>query len=101
MRLRRRDDRVVLSGEVDFSSAELLAEALRRMSAPEPATTTTTVLDLTDLRFIDVSGCRALVTGTDELRRTGGRVTISGATGHIHKVMTLLGMDRIAAVELQ
>ena len=58
------------------------------------------VIDLSGLTFLDVSGSRALVIGTDELRRAGGRVTFSGASEHLRKVMCLVGMDRLPGIEL-
>ncbi len=99
MRLRRRGGALALSGEVDFSSAELLIEALDCLCSLEPATTV--VLDLSDLTFIDVSGCRALAVGTDRFRRAGGSVTLSGAAAHVARVLGLLAIDRLEGVEVR
>ena len=93
MRLRRVGDRVVLAGEVDLGSAEVLTHALHRicqLQGPREI-----VLDLSEVTFVDVAGCRALVTGTDGLRRAGGTVYCRGADGHIGRVMSLLGLDRL------
>jgi len=98
MRLHRREGQGVLSGEVDFSSAEVLTEALRCLCRVEPADPT--VIDLGQLTFLDVSGCRALVAGTDELRRDGGNVTLRHASREVRRVMGLLGMDRLPGIEL-
>ena len=98
MRLRRRDEQVILAGEVDFGSAAVLAEALRCLCQVGAAPAT--VIDLSGLTFLDVSGCRALVIGTDELRRAGGSVTFLGASEHLRKVMCLVGMDRMPGLEL-
>jgi anti-anti-sigma factor len=98
MRVRRRGHRLDLSGEVDSSSAGVLVEALR--SACRLETGRGTVIDLSELTFIDASGCRALAVGTEEHRRTGGSVTIRGASGHIQKVLSLLGVDRLAEMAL-
>jgi anti-anti-sigma factor len=99
MRLRRGDDRVVvLAGEVDSSSADLLTRALRRLVRPQADAAA--VLDLSGLSFVDVAGCRALVVGTEELRSSGGSVRLTRATDQISKVLTLLGVDRLPGVEL-
>jgi len=99
LRLRRRGGHVVLSGEVDFSNASLLAQALRSVCGAEPASAT--AIDLSELTFVDVSGCRALAVGTDAHRRRGGTVTVSGVPAHLLKVLALLGMDRLPGVELR
>jgi anti-anti-sigma factor len=99
MRLRRRDDQVlVLSGEVDFSSAEILSRALRSLCRSEAASAV--VVDLSELSFVDMAGCRALVSGTDELRSGGGGVTLTGVSSHLRRVLTLLGVDRLPGLEL-
>jgi stage II sporulation protein AA (anti-sigma F factor antagonist) len=98
MRLRRRAGQVVISGEVDFSSAAVLTEALRSVCRMEDPSRM--VVDLSELTFIDVSACRGLEVGTEEFRRAGGRVTFSGAGGHLRKVMHLLGMHRMAGIEV-
>jgi anti-anti-sigma factor len=98
MRLHRRGGQVVLAGEVDFSSAEVLTEALRSLCRLQ--STASTVIDLSELTFVDASGCRALVIGTEELRRAGGGVSIRGASVHIRKVMALLGMYALPRIEL-
>lgn len=98
MRLRRQGDRVVLSGEVDFTSADLLARALASFCRRTAGRAV--VLDLSELTFIDVAGCRALASGTDELRRAGGRLVVHEAGGHLGKVLHLLAIDELAGVEL-
>jgi len=98
MRLRRLEDRVALAGAVDLGSAEVLAHALHRICQLDGSSEV--VLDLSELTFVDVAGCRALVTGTDGLRRAGGTVICRGASGHIGKVMSLLGLDRLHGMAL-
>lgn len=98
MRLRRREDGVLVVGELDLSSAEFLTQALHNICQLHRATDV--VIDLSELTFVDVSGCRALAAGTETLRRDGGTVFLRGVNGHIRKVMLLLGMDRLTGVEL-
>lgn len=98
MRLRRCDGELVLSGEVDFTSADLLARALGSLCRPDAAGRA--VLDLSELTFIDVAGCRALALGTESLRRGGGTVVVRGAVGHLGKVLRMLRIDELAGMEL-
>lgn len=98
MRLRRLDDRVLVGGEVDLASAPVLTNALHRVCQLQDASEV--VVDLSELTFVDVAGCRALVAGTDALRRDGGTVLYRGVNGHMRKVMTLLAMDRLPGVYL-
>jgi len=99
MRLRHRGDRVLLAGEVDIGSADVLEHALQRIGEIEGASEVT--VDLSGLSFVDVVGCRALVSGTDMLRRAGGVVSYQGVNAHMRKVMALLGMDRLPGVRLR
>jgi anti-anti-sigma factor len=98
MRLRRLGDRVVVVGEVDFGSAEVLASALHR--SLELDRLSELVLDVAALTFVDGAACRAVVTGTSGFRRAGGTVFVRGTAGHVHKVMMLAGMDRLPGIVL-
>ena len=98
IRLRRHGDRITVSGEVDLASVEVLAPALQRTCRLED--TAEVVVDLSEVSFIDVVGCRALVVGTDAYRREGGTVTCRGVRRPTRNVMSLVGMDRLRGVEL-
>ena len=95
---RRHGNRILVAGEVDLSSAGLLTGWLRVACAR--ASSGEVHLDLSQLTFVDVAGCRALVNGTAPLRGAAGVVFLDGVRGHIHKVMTLLGLDRISGMRL-
>lgn len=98
LRLRRWADQVSLAGEADLASAPVLGRALRGICQSGPGSEI--VLDMSALTFVDVAGCRALVAGTEPLRGRGGTVFLRGVDGHVHKVMALLGIDRLAGLEL-
>ena len=98
MRLRRHGDAVLVAGEVDLASAEVLTHALQRICQRQVASRMD--IDLSELTFLDVAGCRAVAAGTETLRRDGGTVLLRGASGHIRKVMCLLAMNRLPGVEL-
>jgi len=99
MRLRRRGNGFVVAGEVDLGSAAVLARALQHSHQSDGSPNM--VLDVSGLTFLDATGCRALVAGTDRVRRDGGTVVVQKAQGQIRKVMVLMGMDRLPGVELR
>lgn len=98
MRLRRDGNRIEVAGEVDLASAQVLAGVLQR--SYDVADPTETMLDVSRLEFIDVAGCRGLVIGTEDLRRAGGTVFVQGSAGHIRKVMSLVGLDRLPGMRV-
>jgi anti-anti-sigma factor len=97
-RTRRRGDRLAVAGEVDLLSAEAftawLAAACRRAAGHE------VIVDLSELVFIDVAGCRALVRGTEPFRDDAGVVLLYAMSRHTLEVMGLLGIDRLPGVQL-
>lgn len=66
----------------------------------EVAAASDLTVNLSEMRFIDVAGCRALSLGTESFRRSGQAVFLQGLRPHVHKVMTLLGLDRLDNVRL-
>jgi anti-anti-sigma factor len=91
-RLRRRGDRLHLAGDLDVTSAELVRLGLER--AARDQTESCLTIDLSELGFIDVEGCRALVLGTDTFRTAGGTVFLQDAQPRVRRAMTLLGVER-------
>ena len=98
MRTRRRGDLMAVAGEIDLSSAETLTAWLR--AALEGVASGEVIIDLSDVTFIDVAGCRSLVQGTEEFRRDAGVVFLAGLRGHTLKVIGLLGIGRLRGVRL-
>jgi len=97
MRARRRGNRMELTGEVDLFSAGTLTEWLFGACSVADREV---VLDVTGLTFIDVAGCRALVSGTVAFRDDAGTVFLRGASGHTQKVMVLLGFGQLPGMRL-
>ena len=97
MRAYRQGDRMAVAGDVDISSAEALTAWL---TAATSCCGREVVLDLWQLTFVDVTGCRALVRGTETFRSEAGTVFLRGLTGHTEKVMSMLGFDRLPGVRL-
>ena len=99
LRLRRSADLIVAAGEIDLRSASTVARWLRRACPPEPSSEL--VIELSELTFLDLAGCRALIHGTAEFRAKGGVVFLQGLRGHTGRVVRLCEVDRIAGVALE
>lgn len=79
---------VAIAGEIDITNHAIVRSALT--AATSRATRPACTLDLSGLRFLDVRGADAIVTGTDGYRRAGGRVLIAGAQGPVARVLHVL-----------
>ena len=87
---------VTASGELDFSNAHKLQDAV---TAIELDGHRTVVLDLTDLTFCDVRGASALLSASRIVSANGGRVTVRGASGLPRRVFALIGVDTVVELE--
>ena len=87
------DDRIVLSGSVDTFTADRLATLLAGTPTGAAA-----VLDLGDLEFIDVAGCRALACWAGELQARGVPLEVRGASPLLQRVWRILGLDEVSPV---
>jgi anti-anti-sigma factor len=78
-----------LAGEIDCWSAEevrvLLATVAGDLGAP--------VLDVSQLRFVDVEAMRMIGAATGDLARAHGRVALAGTSPTFRKVWGLLRLD--------
>jgi anti-anti-sigma factor len=96
LQLWRRGNEVMMAGEPDLSSAEVVTRTFRRICQVQG--TSDLFLDLSGLAFADVAICRALLVGTQDHRRAGGTVHLRGASRHLAKVLSLLGLGRLSGV---
>ncbi|WP_051516031.1 MEDS domain-containing protein [Candidatus Blastococcus massiliensis] len=87
------DDRLALAGSVDTFSADRLAALLA--STPRGSVA---VLDLTDLEFVDVAGCRALAGWAAAHPAGGAPLEFRGASALLRRAWRLLGLDEVAPV---
>jgi anti-anti-sigma factor len=92
-------DAVHLSGEVDISNHELLHAVL--LARTSTARGTTYTLDLSELTFLDVTGTRAIVSGTYGYRSVGGHVRIRTAHRPVERVLRLLGIDKGGDISME
>ena len=101
---------VRLRGEVDVASVALMETALARALAGDdgaaagrpghPGHEAVLTVDLSELDFLDVAGYRALRSGTEQWRRRGGTVLLTGAGGAVRRVLELAGVGADGDVRL-
>jgi anti-sigma B factor antagonist len=88
---------VVMSGELDISTAQRLEDDLKRVEADKPATT---VLDLQQLSFMDSTGLRLLIMADSRARAEDRRLVIVQGNEMVQRVMRLTRLDeRLTIVE--
>jgi anti-anti-sigma factor len=85
----------MLSGELDMSSATCLELELKTVEARMPPVL---VLDLSELRFMGVSGLRAILDAARRARREGRQLVITNPVPHILRLFELTAIDQ--SVEL-
>jgi anti-anti-sigma factor len=81
---------VVLTGELDLSSAPALASSLIGLVAQGH---THLVLDVADLTFIDASGLGVLVRVAKAARAAGGRITLLSPQPQVRRLLSITGLS--------
>ena len=88
---------VVMTGELDISTAQRLEDDLKRIEADRPATI---VLDLQKLTFMDSTGLRLLIMADSRAREDERRLVIVQGNEMVQRVMRLTRLDeRLTIVE--
>jgi anti-anti-sigma factor len=88
---------VVLTGELDISTATRLEDDLRRVEADRPELI---VLDLQRLSFMDSTGLRLLISADARAREEGRRLAIVQGNEMVQRVLRLTRLDeRLTIVE--
>lgn len=87
---------VRLTGEVDLSTAGLLADALEQACRLE---TESVVVDVARVRFWDCSGLHVLADVTAELARAGRRCRIVGATPATRRLVVLADFATVLVLD--
>jgi anti-anti-sigma factor len=82
--------RLVLRGELDISSAQLLEDALTRLEADEPSTL---LIDLRGLEFLDSTGLRTLVSADQRARDAGRRLAIVRGPEAVDRIFNVTRLD--------
>lgn len=78
--------RMILTGEIDMSSVDLLAWGL----ATAPATDKL-VIDLANVTFLDSTGVAALVVAHRRAAATGRKLVVVNARGIVRRVLDITG----------
>jgi anti-sigma B factor antagonist len=78
-----------LRGELDMAGAP---ELLARVGALVDGGTTRVLVDLTELSFCDSAGLNAFIRGDRAATRAGGWLRLTGARGHVARVIELSGV---------
>jgi anti-sigma B factor antagonist len=84
-----------LSGDLDMGSAELFAEAARRVHAEGfPCL----VLDLSALDFVDSSGLSEFVLAFKRQQEIGGEVVLRAPTAQVRRVLDIVGLSEVLPI---
>jgi anti-anti-sigma factor len=90
---------VLVKGEVDVATSAHLAAAIARAMERQAAGKVDVVIDLTHLRFIDVSGLNVLMQAARRARAAGGTLVLREPSRHVRRLLGVLGLDAELAVE--
>jgi anti-anti-sigma factor len=82
--------RVALRGELDLSSAAYVEEELQRIEADRPPLL---ALDLSELRFMDSTGLRLVVTADQRARRDGRRFAVVRGPEPVQRVFVITRLE--------
>jgi anti-sigma B factor antagonist len=90
--VRREQDRVVLGlhGELDLASAPLLQ---RELESAEIVATAMVVLDLQELRFIDSTGLRIILSAHERSRERGQEFAVTRGSQQVQRLLTITRVD--------
>ena len=80
---------ITLDGELDPHTAPLLAREVERLIGQG---STTVVLELSKLRFIDSSGLRVVVSAHRELEAQGGRLSLRSPSATAKRLLEITGL---------
>ena len=81
--------RVRLRGELDLAGAPTVAERLQRLRERREST----LVDLDELAFIDVSGLRALLMAAEGATGEGLSFTVTPGSPAVRRLLALVGVD--------
>ncbi len=82
--------KITLSGELDFSGRQALAELL--LAEVNRPGTTAVCIDMSSVSFLGSAGVQALLIGYRATEALGHRLTVTGLTGAPLRVLQLTGV---------
>jgi anti-sigma B factor antagonist len=83
---------LILKGELDMASAEMVSEMLQATEAGRPSVI---ALDLRQLRFMDSTGLALAVRAHTRARQEGRRFVIVPGPAQVQKVFAITGLDNV------
>jgi anti-anti-sigma factor len=92
---KRRSAHVALVGDLDVTAVGCLQSLIRSIATRRLAGAIR--LDLSDLRFVDLAGFRALADACDLLRRRSVAVEVTGWPESLDRIASLTGADLLAS----
>jgi anti-anti-sigma factor len=90
---------VLVKGEVDVATSAHLAAAITRAMEREAGGKVDLVIDLSQLRFIDVSGINVLLRAARQARAGGGTLVLRAPNRTVRRLLDVLRLDAELAVE--
>jgi len=94
VRMERPQRRIRVRGELDCANVGVLTSAMTTLLDLGPGDTT---VDLRGLSFADATGLGALVDFAKQVRVSGARLSVVGATPELRRVFDLVGLRELAA----
>ncbi|OZM70117.1 hypothetical protein CFN78_26970 [Amycolatopsis antarctica] len=82
-----------VTGEVDLSTADQLAEAIDAAASADEVELVT--VDLAGVSFMDSAGLRVLVSGMKQADARGAKLVVAGPQPQVRKVFELTGLDEV------
>jgi anti-sigma B factor antagonist len=82
--------RVRLRGELDMSTAPVIAERLSGLGARGEAV----LLDLDELAFIDIKGIRLVLAAVEDFQRDGRSLAVTHGSDPVRLIVGLMGVDK-------
>ena len=90
---------VLVKGEVDVATSAHLAAAITRAVERQAEGKVDLVIDLTHLRFIDVSGINVLMRAARQARADGGTLVLRSPNRAVRRLLDVLRLDVELGVE--
>jgi anti-anti-sigma factor len=79
-------------GELDIATAPCLELELDRAERTQPDLL---LVDLHEVKFIDLRGIRVLLAAQDRARARGGELALLGAPAGVRRLLKLAGVDQL------
>jgi anti-sigma B factor antagonist len=86
---------LALTGELDFATAPDFSQNVLALARERPEL----LVDVSGVEYIDSTGLRALLLAKRRLRDSRRSLRVVGVRGHVARIVSLAGMERLLADE--